>query len=742
MSAAELPSCDYCGLPVARAARTGRPEKLYCCFGCRFAAAVTQARGEQGAAGWMLARLGLAAFLSMNVMVFAMALWTQDFYGEAGADPGAFAGAFRGLFRYLGLLFALPVLLLLGGPLLENAWANLRRGAPSTDLLLLAGVAASYLYSVVSVLRDQGPVYFEVGCVVLVLVTLGRWLEATGKLRAAAALEGLQRLLPETACVVQGDDETSLPLDQVRPGDCLRVRAGERIPCDGRVLRNTAAVDEQALTGESLPTAKGPGDRVYGGSLNLDGDLYVVATAAARAGLIARMIELVRQAGRQQGRYQRLADRVSAWFLPAVAVIALAVLAWHTSHSGPDQGILGALSVVVIACPCALGLATPMAVWAALGQAARAQVLFRHGEALERLAAVRAIRFDKTGTLTTGDPTVAAFTVNPSDEPAAVLAVASQLAASSTHAYARAVCRFAQSQGMPDTPPTAPADVRTLPGKGLTAMLPSLSGAGSLGSARLMADSGLVLTSALAGVVNQAQDAGCPLTCIGWSGHVRGVFVFREELRPEATEALALLQQQGLDVAVLTGDGAARAASLGRELRVPVTAGLLPEDKVTALAEARCGLGLVAMVGDGINDAPALAAADVGIALGCGADVSRETAAVCLLGNDLLRLPWAVALARRTVRVIKQNLFWAFLYNTAGIALAATGRLGPVPAALAMTVSSLLVVTNSLRFRTAGPPVAPPTLAAKGEEGSSQPARELVSAQPAARAEEAWPWAG
>jgi heavy metal translocating P-type ATPase len=691
-------ACAYCGLPLPRPWWPDEEGPAYCCFGCRFAASVTQAGGEQGAARWALTRLGLAIFLTMNVMVFTMALWTHDFYGNDPQNSAALAGTLTGLFRYLCLLFALPVLLLLGGPLLESGWQSLRHGGGATDLLLVIGVAASFLYSALSVYRDAGRVYFEVGCVVLVLVTLGRWLEATGKLKAGEAIEALHKLLPDRVRVLRPNEETCIPLAEVQVGDTVRVLAGERIPCDGRVLGHAVTVDEQVLTGEARPVVKEAGDAVLGGTLDVDSDLLLQVTAPARGGALARMIELVRQARLAKGRFERLADRVSAWFLPAVLLLALLTVAWHTYRQGPEEGILAGLAVLLIACPCALGIATPLALWVALGRAAGAQVLFRNGEALERLATVRAVRLDKTGTLTTGTSVVAEFAVDPS-ECQEVLGQAARLASSSNHTYAFAIRAFAGEKPHPVIP--SGEGVRTLPGRGVV-----VNGV-CLGNVRLMEENGLHPREPLAAVIERATKEGQPLTCVGWDRWVRGVFVFREELRAEAREAIDRLREQGLDVAVLTGDHAGRGAALGRELGVTVAAELLPDDKVTALAKARQAFGPVAMVGDGINDAPALAGSDVGVALGCGADVSRDAATVCLLGNDLRRLPWAVGLARAAVRAIRRNLFWAFAYNVLGIGLAVSGYLNPVWAALAMVLSSLFVVSNSLRLGSTAEDSAP-----------------------------------
>jgi P-type Cu+ transporter len=707
MSTAEFRSdcCAYCGLPLGvgwrRRTRTAAtPAADYCCFGCRFADSVRHERGASGEIRWTLWRLGLAIFFTMNVMVFSMELWAQDLYQGAAQDAGSLADLWRDVFRFLCLLLALPVLWLLGLPLAENAWRNLRGGGPAMELLLLTGVAASYVYSAVSVFRGQGHLYFEVGCAVLVMVTLGRWLEAMGKLRTTEALDALERLLPEHVRLVRDGVERETPLARLTTGDRVRVQAGERFGVDGRIVRGVAAVDQQIISGESRPVVKEPGDDVFAGTLDLDGDLLVETTAAAHSGALARLVGAIHRARQAKGRYQRLADRVAAWFLPVVAVLSLAALIWHWRQDGFDAGLMAAMSVALIACPCALGLATPMAVWTALGRASQEQVLFRGGEALERLARVRAIAFDKTGTLTSGEAVVEQFVADEGNATVGiskaqdVLSCAAGVSAGSTHGLSRAIRIFANGRLVESDV----ARIRAIPGRGLRAELSDSDADVLLGNERLMEESRLAISPALRRVLQRAHGDGQPLVCVGWQGRVRGVFTFREELRPEAVAALTRCRQIGLHVAVLTGDHAACGAALSARLDAPVEAALLPEEKVAALARLRARYGAVAMVGDGINDAPALAAADVGIAMGCGADVSRESADVCLLGNDLGGVLGAVLLARRTVRVIRQNLFWSFAYNTLGIGLALGGWLNPIWAAVAMVASSLLVVTNSLRL--------------------------------------------
>ncbi|MGC8641022.1 MAG: heavy metal translocating P-type ATPase, partial [Isosphaeraceae bacterium] len=662
------------------------------------AADIVQEKGEAGAVRGMLTRLGLSIFFTMNVMAFTLALWTSDVY--EGADTAdQLLVAMHGLFRYLVLLFSLPVLFLLGIPLITSAWENLRRGIVSTDALLSLGVGAAFVTSFRSVFRGAGPIYFEVGCVILVMTTLGRWLEATGRLKASSALDALSRLLPETVRRLGPGGEENVPLDKVAPGDLLRILPGERFPADGTVERTAALVDEQVLTGESRPVLKEPGGRIFGGTLNLDGDLVVKVSAVGPEAALARVVELVKQARLSKGRYQRLVDRISSWFFPIVATIAVAAFAFHSLHGSLEQGLMAGLAVSLIACPCALGLATPLAVWSAIGQAASHQVLFRGGEALERLAEIRALRFDKTGTLTTGTAVVHACQTEHPEEAEAVLAHAAALAASSSHALSRAIATLhATRHGLP---PDRAEQVRVVPGRGVLGTLDAdgVETFVSLGNFLFMRERGLRLGPLLRSAADQARDDGLSMAMVGWNDETRGLFVFSEQWRPGFAGVITWLKAAGLDVGVLTGDHAARGRAIAQELGVAVETDLLPDQKVEAINRVQREVGPVAMVGDGVNDAPALASSDVGIALACGTDVSRDSAAICLLGDDLIRIPWTIELAQRTIRVIRRNLVWAFGYNTVGVIAAALGWLNPAVAALLMVGSSAMVIGNSLRLR-------------------------------------------
>lgn len=703
--------CAYCGLPVQGVSGQGLPSRgsarsvgrgpWFCCYGCRVADAITSDGIGQGNVQHSLTRLGLAIFFAMNVMVFTLALWSWDVYrDEPLSSPQA--DALFELFRYLSLLLSSVVIVMLGAPLLEDSLEKLRRGNLSTDLLIGVGVVAAFLYSVASLLRGDGHTYFEVACMVLVGVTLGRWLEALGKEKTTRALRSLERLLPESVDRVrpaggEGLEEVRIPLEQVEPGDWLRVRPGQRIATDGRIRRGQAAIDQKIVTGESLPAIKEAGDEVFAGSLNQDGDLLVEVTAAPRAGALARIVQAVSAATAAKGKIETAADRIAQWFLPCVIGVALLTLVGHAATGGIGRGLMAALSVLLIACPCALGIATPLAIWAAMGRASEVGLLFRNGDAMQSLAATRVICFDKTGTLTDGQTVVTELVVDAGVSPSEVLSRALSLASSSDHGCSHAIRAYATERLGRQVAPFLP-DVQVRPGRGLVAGGKSEGGPILLGNLALVEDAGMAFSATMRQAQVDLYRDGKPLALVAWEGQVQGVFVFAERLRNTSAAALQALRAEGFHVTVLTGDHGARANSLARELNVEVQADLLPEEKLAAIQQLRARYGAVAMVGDGINDAPALAEADAGIALGCGADVSREAADVCLLGNDLHDIGWSIRLARRTMTTIRQNLFWAFAYNVVGIGLATMGWLNPIWAAAAMVGSSLLVIWNSLRL--------------------------------------------
>ncbi len=723
--------CAWCGLPAGPTfGRRPQPhtddtlaadidpaaaEDIYCCFGCRIAHGISEERSHGGFVRGTVVRLGLAVFFSMNLMAFTMVSWSPDIYGPA-SEPSA--NRLLEVFRWLSMLLSLPVLLLLGIPLLQNAVSSLRQRIYSTDLLIALGVTAAYVVSAWNVVQGSGAVYFEVGATVLVMVTFGRWFEAVGRQKATESLDALSALLPATAQRIGADDMEEIQSAQISPGDRLLIRPGERIPTDGRLLTGSTTVDEQIFTGESTPVGKSYGDTVLGGTVNLDGCVSIETTSAFRGGSFGRLLTLLQQARLSRGHYQLLADRIASGFLPLIVTVAGLALLWHRG-SGIGAAIQHSLSVLLIACPCALGLATPLAVWTALSTAVRHQVLFRSGEAIERLADIKAICFDKTGTLTTGMPQVRRTCVLNAQCECEVLRQASELAGSSTHPFSQAIYRYASSRLDPHGRPNdSLTEIRAVPGRGVEALRSDRTRI-RMGSVEYaFADASFTprRRMLLARILATADQDAASVVAFSVGDQPVAVFVLAETLRPDAALALRQCADLRLHLAVLTGDRASQAEQLRENLLMSdaanqtaagqrvdpmlltVESELAPGQKVERLLRLRGRLGSVAMVGDGINDAPALAASDAGIAMGCGADVSRESAQVCLLISELNRIPWAVRLARRTRSVIRQNLIWAFGYNAIGVAFAAAGFLNPVIAAALMIVSSLLVIANSLRL--------------------------------------------
>ncbi|MFN5977636.1 MAG: heavy metal translocating P-type ATPase [Planctomyces sp.] len=710
-------SCVWCGLPVVS-------DGVYCCTGCRIAHAITAERGQLGVVRWTVVRLGVAIFFSMNLMAFTMTMWSLDVY-EVERD--AFQTKLFELFRWLSLILSLPVLLLLGVPLLQSAVEAGRRRIWSTDLLIAVGVVAAYAVSVDAVLRGRERVYFEVGAAVLVMVTLGRWLEAEGRQRAVESLDQLTDLLPQRTHRLRGSELLEILSEEIAAGDVLQVFPGARFPVDGELLSDRCAVDEQIFTGESEPVEKVAGDRVLAGTVNLESLVQLGAVCGFREGSFGRLLRLLQEARLSRGYYQRMADRVSGWFLPGVGLTAVVTTALHWWRS-PGEAIQAGLSVLLISCPCALGLATPLAVWTALSAAAGRQVLFRSGEAIERLARISTICFDKTGTLTTGTPRVLGLIdlcVDDSGKDSAVgtevdLGMAGVLAGLSRHPFSVAIARwlrdFVVDSADVESSDRRLSDVQSRSGAGIRGR--DASGRElRLGSATFAVyaelSEGLRLRY-LQGLT-EADQLATPIVLYSVDGVPRLLFMLGESLRGEAASAILDCQHLGLKCVILTGDRAGRAEGFRRELRrsleeaaearglgekpsLPeIRSGLQPGDKASAVLSIGCAGG-TAMVGDGINDAPALAACDVGIAMGCGADVSRDSAQVCLLSSDLTRAPWAVLLARRAAQVIRRNLLWSFGYNTIGIVFAAAGVLNPAIAAGLMIVSSVLVIGSSLRL--------------------------------------------
>jgi Cu+-exporting ATPase len=606
---------------------------------------------------------------------------------------------------WLQLLLATPVQFWLGARFYRAGWKALMARAGNMDLLVALGTSAAYGLSVYMLFEHwehEPHLYFEASAAVITLVVLGKWLESRAKRQTTAAIRALQALRPDTARVLRDGVEVELPLADLRVGDVIVIRAGERVPADGKVLEGESHVDESMLTGEPLPIVKAPGDRVTGGSVNAEGMLNVTVAAIGAQSTLAKIIELVENAQARKAPIQRLVDRVSAVFVPVVLGIAvLTLLGWGLTTGNWEHAILNSVAVLVIACPCALGLATPTAIMAGTGVAAKNGILIKDAEALESAHAVESVAFDKTGTLTVGKPVLLAFEAHDAERDS-VLALAAAVQAGSEHPLAKALVEAAK--GMQ---PGRATKVKAVAGRGVEATVDGRRLA--LGSGRWMGE----LRVDLAPLMARASALQTKGFTVSWLADVTDKPVllaamgFGDQVRPEAAEAVRQLHARGVRTVMVTGDNPAAAAAVARSLGIEdVRSQVLPEDKANVIAELRHGGRRVAMVGDGVNDAPALAAADLGIAMGSGTDVAMHAAGVTLMRSDPRLVPAAIEISRRTYAKIRQNLFWAFAYNVVGIPLAAFGVLSPVIAGAAMALSSVSVVANTLMLKRWNPEVS------------------------------------
>ncbi|MEX8519527.1 MAG: heavy metal translocating P-type ATPase [Leptothrix sp. (in: b-proteobacteria)] len=626
---------------------------------------------------------------------------------------------------WLQWLLATPVQFWLGARFYRAGWHALRDGSGNMDLLVALGTSAGYGLSLWLLATDTSgmpQLYFESAAVVITLVMLGKWLEARAKRRTVAAIDALRALSPDIAHVIGTDgQERDQPLALVQVGDVVMVRPGERVPVDGLVLEGASHLDESLLTGESLPVPREAGDKVTGGAVNGEGRLRLRTLAVGAETTLARIVRMVESAQAKKAPIQRLVDQVSAVFVPVVVVAAfITLLGWGWLAGNWPQAVLHAVAVLVIACPCALGLATPAALMVGTGAAARHGILIKDAEALELAHGIQVVAFDKTGTLTLGRPTLITCDAAPGLDTATVLQQAAALQAGSEHPLARAVLQAARTAAAPDHPsaaavsasnaaaPSASA-VRAVPGRGVTGVVQEH--VLQLGSQRWMQELGVDLAP-LAARAAELQSQGRTVSWLAEGGgngatpRLLGLLAFGDEIKPGARQAIERLHALGIRTLLVSGDHHGAANAVAQALGIDeVRAEVLPQDKAAVITELKARGQRVAMVGDGLNDAPALAAADVGIAMGSGTDVAMQAAGITLMHSDPRRVADAIEISRRTSAKIRQNLFWAFVYNVVGIPLAAFGLLSPVVAGAAMAASSVSVISNALllaRWRPKG----------------------------------------
>jgi Cu+-exporting ATPase len=635
-------------------------------------------------------------------------------------------GHLAGLHAWLGqqtsnwvqFLLATPVVLWAGWPFFERGWASLKTLNLNMFTLIAMGTGVAWTYSVVATLvpdlfpasmrGDDGSVaiYFEAAAVITVLVLLGQVLELSARERTSGAIKALLDLTPKLARRVRADgSEEDVGLDRVGVGDRLRVRPGERVPVDGAILAGHSAIDESMITGESMPVTKAAGDRVIGGTMNQSGSFVMTAEQVGHATMLAQIVQMVAGAQRSRAPIQRLADRVSGWFVPAVlAVAVLAFGAWAIWGPEPrfTYGLIAAVSVLIIACPCALGLATPMSIMVGVGRGAQSGVLIKNAEALERMEAIDTLVVDKTGTLTEGRPGVVAIRTVGDVEETALLRLVASLEKSSEHPLAAAIVRAATERGIALAAPThfeAPS------GKGVTGIVRGRKLV--IGNARIMSEASIDITGLAAEAEAHRKD-GATAVFVAIDGNAAGLIAVADPVKPTSAAAIAALRDAGIRVVMLTGDNRTTAEAVAGKLGIAeIEADVLPEEKCRVVARLRREGRAVAMAGDGVNDAPALAAADVGIAMATGTDVAMESAGVTLLNGDLMGLVRARHLSEVTMTNIRQNLIFAFVYNAAGVPIAAGVLypmfgllLSPIIAAAAMALSSVSVIGNALRLGT------------------------------------------
>ncbi len=634
-----------------------------------------------------------------------------SFIVSASLSVPLLVAMFAGLFNIEALMFlhnpivqlalATPVQFVIGYRFYKHAYKSLRSGSPSMDVLVVLGTSAAYLYSIYNGFLRSLPVgqspalYFEASAIIITLVLLGKLLEAVAKGRTSEAIKRLIGLQPKTARVLRSGEEVDIPIAEVQVGEVVLVRPGEKIPVDGEIIDGSSAVDESMITGESIPAEKAAGDPVIGATINTFGAFSFKASKVGKDTVLAQIIRVVEEAQGSKPPIQRLADRVAGIFVPVVLGVAvITFLIWLLAAGNLTMGLISAVAVLVIACPCAMGLATPTAIMVGTGKGAENGILIRSGESLELAYKLNAVVLDKTGTITRGKPSVTDVVSLNGWSRADLLRVAGAAEKNSEHPLGIAVFEAARSElkGIEES-----TEFQTTPGKGVQAVV---EGRAVLIGTRSYLREHNVSIEAVEDQVNELEAAGKTVMLLSVDGTAQGLLAVADRVKDSSRRAIQVLKEMGLQVYMITGDNRRTAEAIGREVGVAdIMADVLPERKAQAVEEIRKQGKIVAMVGDGINDAPALVTADIGMAMGTGTDIAMESADITLMNGDLMSVPIAIQLSQRTMRKIKQNLFWAFFYNIVGIPIAALGMLNPIIAGAAMAFSSVSVVSNSLSLK-------------------------------------------
>ncbi len=683
--------CYQCGLPVTRSSRHYEIDGVkasFCCTGCLLVQKLTGTSGEEGISQVLLGKFGLGLALSMNVLFMSMPLHIEAASSSTFLIPTSFAAALK----YLLLFFSIPIMLVLGIPIAKSSIDSLRAGEVGTEALILIGAAAAFAISVASTLAGTGEVYFETATMILTLFTLGRYIDSKAKWRASESIKGLSSLVPnQVVRILPTGDKESVRAEDIAIGDRVLLRPGERIPLDGRVVSGQGSVDESFLSGESKPVLKKEEMEVFAGSINLDGTLILEIRKPAEEFLVKKIEKLMEKIRANPSSINRISDRLAAWFIPVIATIGLAVFSYWTYRGDPSIGIMRMLAILLISCPCAFGIAAPMAIWRGLGFAAEKGAIIMGADILEGLAKVKIVFFDKTGTLTTDTPTITAIIADEGRGEDELLTIAASLDAHSTHPLARSLVEEAGKRGIK---PLEALEIKNMPGCGIQGLVNGKRY--RLGSRRWIES--LIEekdTDLLKKAAPDGESSGTAFLLA--EGKIAGAFVFSQAIREGAAEALEAIKKLGIKTVILTGDDEKGALGVKRRLNPDIIKWrLFPADKAKEI-RAEEKKRITAMVGDGINDAPALEAAHIGIAMGCGTELTRESAKVNLLGDDLRMIPFLIHLSRKVRKKVMVNFIWAFSYNLIGTFLAVTGAITPLFAVMAMILSSLMVIGNTLR---------------------------------------------
>ncbi len=680
--------CFQCGIPI-----TGKPvvyeidgkPQNFCCFGCYLIYKTTGLKGDEGTAVAFLGKFGFGYFLAMLVFMLSTYL-----YGAHFTPDSKDAQIFTGIVKYIILILATPVMLLLGIPILRNAFSGKRINL-NTDMLIAIGAFSAYFLSVYSVFTGKSSIYFETATMILVLVTFGRYIETSSRAKASNFMKELLKLSPEKAVILKDGKEIEVNIEDIKVGDSILVKPGDKIPADGVIIKGKGHVDESLLTGETKPVLKKEGDEVYTGTTNIDGSFVVKVNKPSDDWTLNRFIKIMKEIRSTKAPINRIADTIAAFFIPVVITIAVGTFFYWYYQEGFEKALIVSMSVLLISCPCAFSIGAPLALWIGLSEAMKEGIIVRGADVLEKIGSIKTVFFDKTGTITERLMKVSKINV-----PEELLEYVCVVEKHSEHPLAKSFVHYCREKGLNKEKELQEFKVHfglgvegKVDGKHLY-----------IGSKNFMKNLGYSIPDNLKNIEKEAEKNGEVVVFVADEEGVKGVVTFAQKIRKEAKITIDALKKLKINVGILTGDNKNFAEAVKKELGIEfVKAELFPEDKLKIIEQEKKKGKTVSMVGDGINDAPALTKADIGIAMGCGTDLTRESANVSLLADDLRKIPLLIILARKVRRVIYTNMFWAFIYNIIGIGLAVMGKLNPIFAALAMVLSSTFVIANSIRVK-------------------------------------------